>query len=1097
MVRKNILGMLALTTTLTACGGGGGGGSSSFTPIQVTPLGSVNVSGLSSGFTSVIKQISQDGYIDAKETVDVFKWINANANINTTELAKYSVTVEGKVYNLEQAWNMLKGYKKLYYDGKETFWQNMIDSKKFDDEDTTYVELKAIADKDDPNFAEKIGKGTKTVEDFKKQNNIVTITNKTTETLTTTETSKKEDNTETYSDDTVDTVQDDGSTKRQTIRTVTKTKTVTTITKTFTQNLIIYTYSDKTTKSFPQEKKMTNKTETPVVTTTTDTIVLDTIIIPPANNSDNTKEKENDNKNNNEDNSNNNNSDSGNGSDEENDKTNKEEKESEKVTLINTETIVGDKIWSHVQKTLGDPITTTEDKITYNGKIKTTTRTTTVCKIEWHEHFDKIDTKIIKSYSDGAKTESVTTEYFSRGKVNKGENCTSDDEIIEQTNYDDGIIGDDHKDMGNRTPGYSNDKNSYNTEEFNYLDNKHLKTSNFDVAYSRGWTGKGSTVVIADTGADINHVDLDNNVKHHKVFYGMVDDVTNASEHGTHVSGITGAEKNNNGMHGAAFDVNLAIAKVGEGHYYSFHKAKEAAIWGKKLNAVAINLSAEMRLDNYFLNSLQKTSKGNYYSTHYHYGVNGYSGSVNEAYSWKDAIGKEMVIVKAAGNAGRDYSAGMNQMAHATDKNGNLILDGQMIIVGNWDSNNNTINGSSNKAGTVCATYENNVCIDAAKVKDFYIMANGTNVTSTKSGGGYVTMTGTSMAAPVVTGSIAVLHQMWPHMKGKHLVQLVLVTGNKNFSNYDENIHGQGLLDMDNATRPVGATGIPTTGRANGNISNISGGVVTGGVSAGQITALTRVMVLDEFDRDFYVDLGGMTQSIDTRTASVAKQMGAVNYFQPYFNGDQQIYLPVYNTDTTTISVGVGHSDGQFLGNAFKGTLGTSTDSTTVYTNIDYTNGGFYAQAGLGFTKVNWDTTNSLMKNGETVISSTATLGYEITNNNHTYGLSVSQPVTIESNNVTYSMPSSVNLNGSINYTDKDVNYKNENREIDLGVYYKYKVDNKLNINVFGEIRNNVSFLQKEIAKAGGVNVKYNFSSVDLKKDVVNVTKKLINLANN
>ena len=150
--------------------------------------------------------------------------------------------MEGKVYNLEQAWNMLKGYKKLYYDGKETFWQNMIDSKKFDDEDTIYVELKAIADKDDPNFAEKIGKGTKTVEDFKKQNNIVTITNKTTETLTTTETSKKEDNTETYSDATVDTVQDDGSTKRQTIRTVTKTKTVTTITKTFTQNLIIYTY---------------------------------------------------------------------------------------------------------------------------------------------------------------------------------------------------------------------------------------------------------------------------------------------------------------------------------------------------------------------------------------------------------------------------------------------------------------------------------------------------------------------------------------------------------------------------------------------------------------------------------------------------------------------------------------------------------------------------------------------------------------------------------------------------------------------------------------------------------------------------------------
>ena len=74
---------------------------------------------------------------------------------------------------------------------------------------------------------------------------------------------------------------------------------------------------------------------------------------------------------------------------------------------------------------------------------------------------------------------------------------------------------------------------------------------------------------------------------------------------------------------------------------------------------------------------------------------------------------------------------------------------------------------------------QNGVCIDAAQIKDYYIMANGTAITSTAENGGYVTMSGTSMAAPVVTGAIAVLHQMWPHMKGKQLEQLVLVTGNK------------------------------------------------------------------------------------------------------------------------------------------------------------------------------------------------------------------------------------------------------------------------------------------------------------------------------
>ena len=36
-----------------------------------------------------------------------------------------------------------------------------------------------------------------------------------------------------------------------------------------------------------------------------------------------------------------------------------------------------------------------------------------------------------------------------------------------------------------------------------------------------------------------------------------------------------------------------------------------------------------------------------------------------------------------------------------------------------------------------------------------------------------------------------------PHMKGKHLVQLVLVTGDKNITGYNENVHGLRLLDMD------------------------------------------------------------------------------------------------------------------------------------------------------------------------------------------------------------------------------------------------------------------------------------------------------------
>ena len=61
-------------------------------------------------------------------------------------------------------------------------------------------------------------------------------------------------------------------------------------------------------------------------------------------------------------------------------------------------------------------------------------------------------------------------------------------------------------------------------------------------------------------------------------------------------------------------------------------------------------------------------------------------------------------------------------MATATDDNGNLIPDGQMIVVGSWDIANKKIRDPSNKAGTVCTTYVNDTCKDAAEIKDFYIL---------------------------------------------------------------------------------------------------------------------------------------------------------------------------------------------------------------------------------------------------------------------------------------------------------------------------------------------------------------------------------------
>ena len=998
--------LLASTTALAACGGGGGGGGGTpgTTPITITNLGSVNTSGISSGFASVIQQVSQDGMVDAKETVEVFEWVNANSNIDTAELAKYNVDINGTTYTLKQAWNMLKGYKALYYDGKEGFWSALVDSGEYNDENDTFVELKQLAQNDDPNFAEAIGKGEKTVEQFKDEKGIV----------------EKPVN--------PPVVEEPVEPKPPVV--------------------------EDPVEEEPVEEPVQ---ETPVEEEPVEEPVEDTPV------------------------------------------------EEEPVVVKNVEVDVQEG-YSHLDVTYGNPVITSKEVVTTEDGYTVTTLVTSSIRAVFHQHFDYKDTITITTYSDDTVKKDTVRVTTGRGVVEKPSETTitnkelsrvlivveeEPDQVIVVEEEPDQVIvdlGPDHADMGTRTPGYVSDASHYQTDEFAYLGSKSLSVSNFDVAYSRGWTGKGSTVVIADTGANTSHTDLDGNIKNTKDFTGT--GIGNSATHGTHVAGIAGAERNNAGGHGAAFDADLAIAKVASGTSYSFSNAIKAAEWGKSLGSAAINVSAEVNYDSAFKNSIVKTAAGEYYSTHWYYGENGYNGAVNEAVKWKAALGDEQILVKAAGNAGWDYSAGMNQMATATDANGNLILDGQMIVVGNWDENNGKLNSSSNKAGTVCATMQNNVCIDAAKIKDYYIMANGTAITSTATNGGYTTMSGTSMAAPVVTGAIAVLHQMWPHMKGKHLVQLVLVTGNKDIAGYNENVHGQGLLDMDTATRPVGATGIPTTGRTNGGVSAVAGGANVAGVAASQMQALTSVMVLDSFERDFYIDLGDMTQDVDTRTASVAEQMGAINYFAGYMDSQQHIAVPFAVTENSNIEIGFGASTGHYLGNSFTGTLGTTKDSNTVYANYNYRNGGFYAQAGVGYTNVNFDMNNSMMVNAENVVSTTATAGYEFAPaQGHTLGFAVSQPVTVESARFTYKLPTSRTLDGNVNTELQTVDFRNADREIDLGTYYKFditktgfkQVDSVTkmlgiqgNLKAFAELRNKIDSVS-EIEKRGGINLNLNF----------------------
>ena len=261
-------------------------------------------------------------------------------------------------------------------------------------------------------------------------------------------------------------------------------------------------------------------------------------------------------------------------------------------------------------------------------------------------------------------------------------------------------------------------------------------------------------------------------------------------------------------------------------------------------------------------------------SNHEYYGgTNYYNMETPDA--WGSAMsGSEIVLTISAGNQSNGYVQNPATFAVATDASGNLVMDGRAIVVGAWNTATETIDGA--KSGHMCKNYSGSECLDTYRTSDFYILAPGNNIVGADKDGGYRSMSGTSQAAPVVAGAVAVIHQMWPYMKGENIVQVLLDTADKTITGYNVNTHGQGLLDLKRATEPIGDLGISMTGRT-GTTTPLSGGIAVAGISS--VTELSSVKVVDEIGRDYTVDLSSAT--IDLK--------GSTNNLIPVYQLDHSV----------------------------------------------------------------------------------------------------------------------------------------------------------------------------------------------------------------
>ncbi len=582
--------------------------------------------------------------------------------------------------------------------------------------------------------------------------------------------------------------------------------------------------------------------------------------------------------------------------------------------------------------------------------------------------------------------------------------------------------------LGTPTDVTSNNPTDFETTE---AENGAVLVTYANHAYARGWTGKDSTALIMDTGIDQDHPEFIGKVKY-LWDAGYTTPYEDENGHGSHVAGIVSANKDGTGIHGIAYDANLAIAKIGEANGISLSGAKEALNWAKQYDDIVVaNLSANTNYSSSYKSSMTDQGEGVFTNNHVVYGSSNYY-NLEDPTTWADVLPSELVLVVSAGNTEAGYVQNPATFASAVDSNGNLELDGRMLISGNWNTSTQTIDGA--KSGHVCKNYTTQ-CNDTYKTNDFYILAPGTNINSVKNGGGYTKMSGTSQAAPVVTGGVAIVHQLWPYMKGSNIAQLLLQTANKDLSNYSVTTHGQGLLDLDKATQPVGELGISLTGRT-GVTATISGELSISGVDDSVIALLSSVSAIDDFDRDFKVDLTSMIKQNDNLIPlqSVYKKGDSwgvrlsnldVKSLDNFSIGleSKEHFLIGYNKSIVNTALDLNLSYSKNKTNPWIDVLGVwgSIDSTSaIDSNLTWTNDNFWVQGGVMVT--NTDLTTGLVSDIDNLYSVYTTAGWEKDN----WQIYAGTKPKLVKGDVEFNLPSEVNGSGVMHYNKQKIQVKND-----------------------------------------------------------------------
>jgi len=155
---------------------------------------------------------------------------------------------------------------------------------------------------------------------------------------------------------------------------------------------------------------------------------------------------------------------------------------------------------------------------------------------------------------------------------------------------------------------------------------------------------------------------------------------------------------------------------------------------------------------------------------------------------------KNTVFVVAAGNEGVTQTRNIDW----------LPVNPAVIIVGSVDLDGN-ISNFSNRPGEACMSTLGLLCLPGQKLKDHFVVAPGELILVSDGQGGVTRQIGTSFAAPLVTGAVAMIHQRWPWLKNHPLetAGIIFESAKDLGAPGVDGVYGHGLLDVEASQSPL------------------------------------------------------------------------------------------------------------------------------------------------------------------------------------------------------------------------------------------------------------------------------------------------------